>query len=380
MARKSRTPLEHVRKYVWWTTVAAAIVVAFLAALALVGAGTAAEWAVLAPATAVVLVLYIRLTLSAMPGLGVPRSGRWAEVLVLVVGAGVWWYSAGTMLWVSLPAMAIAGVAAVWVGAARWSLVWGGTVALVGLGMAAQDWSGQEVAPDGWLFGMVVITSVFACSNVLQVWLWSMVVEIDRARQLAGELAVARERLRFAADLHDIQGHHLQAIALKAELAERLIGQDDDAARVNAAEAGGLARTALRETREVVRGYRRADLSTEIGNAVEVLRAAGIDARVDGDSAAVPPPLRTLFGALVREGTTNVLRHSKAATCTVTVRVEGARVRVTLANDGVDADREPRADGSGLDGLRERFATIGGAVHTSLDGGGFRLTGEAVAP
>ncbi|MFC7613978.1 sensor histidine kinase [Actinokineospora soli] len=372
-------PLAQVRRYVWLTTLAAAVAVGMMSALILVGRGTAVDWLVFAPATAVVALLYVRLTLSAMPGLGTARTGRWDAVAAIAASGAAWWYSGFEPPWATLPAMAIAGIAAVRRGRARSAVIWGGSLGLAGVSLLVSSVA-DPPPPEGGPLLVLLITAIFAGSNVLQVWLWEVVVEIDRGRQLGAELAVARERLRFASDLHDIQGHHLQAIALKAELAERLIGHDDAAARTHAAEVGDLARTALRETRDVVRGYRRSDLATEIGNAVQVLRAAGIDAAVDGDPAAVPPPLQTLFGALVREGTTNVLRHSAADTCTVSVAVDGRRTRVTLSNDGVDPDREPRADGSGLDGLRERFATVGGALQATRDGARFQLTGEAVAP
>ncbi|GAA4417136.1 hypothetical protein GCM10023148_14910 [Actinokineospora soli] len=372
-------PLAQVRRYVWLTTLAAAVAVGMMSALILVGRGTAVDWLVFAPATAVVALLYVRLTLSAMPGLGTARTGRWDAVAAIAASGAAWWYSGFEPPWATLPAMAIAAIAAVRRRRARSAVIWGGSLGLAGVSLLVSSVA-DPPPPEGGPLLVLLITAIFAGSNVLQVWLWEVVVEIDRGRQLGAELAVARERLRFASDLHDIQGHHLQAIALKAELAERLIGHDDAAARTHAAEVGDLARTALRETRDVVRGYRRSDLATEIGNAVQVLRAAGIAAAVDGAPAAVPPPLQTLFGALVREGTTNVLRHSAADTCTVSVAVDGRRTRVTLSNDGVDPDREPRADGSGLDGLRERFATVGGALQATRDGARFQLTGEAVAP
>jgi two-component system sensor histidine kinase DesK len=237
---------------------------------------------------------------------------------------------------------------------------------------------GEDARPAMVLAAMMILALVF--TDLIQLWIWELVVKQDQGRKTAEALAVAEERLRFAADLHDIQGHHLQAIALKGELAQRLIGRDDDKARQHAGEVAELARTALRETREVVQGYRRASLGTEITNAVGVLRAAGIETTVEGDAAGVPPPLQPLFGALVREGTTNVLRHSRARRCDVLIDVVDGQVCVRLRNDGVRVDDAGGAGGSGagLAGLRERFATVGGRVEVGpTDPEGFELVGRA---
>lgn len=377
----SRSPLERVRKYTWWTLVGATALIGLLAIADIARVGfEPLRTAVLGVCAATTLVLYVRVTGSALPGLGrAPR--RWEEPLMLVASLAGWWSAMATMgdspVWSLLPASALSAMTALRRGVVRWVATWVGTAVIVGSGLVVARWAGTPMEPVAWSVAVSIMTLIFVVSNLLQVWLWAMVREIDRARHVAGELAVAQERLRFASDLHDIQGHHLQAIALKAELAERLIGHDDDAARAQAAEVGALARTALQETRDVVRGYRRAGLSTEIGNAVQILRAAGIDADVAGDAAAVPPPLQPLFGALVREGTTNVLRHSAASACTLSVTAASGRVRVELTNDGVDPDRPALGDGTGLDGLRERFATVGGSVRTAGAGGRFHLIGEA---
>lgn len=205
--------------------------------------------------------------------------------------------------------------------------------------------------------------------------LWHAVLTAEQALTTSAALAVAEERLRFAADLHDIQGHHLQAIALKAELAESLIGRDDQAARGQAAEIAELARGALGETRALVQGYRRLSLDVEMANAVGVLRAAGIDTEIDCDDVEVPQRLQPLFGALVREGTTNVLRHSHATRCAITVAMAGAAVEVRMRNDGVRHTANP--EGTGVAGLRERFGAVGGQVRAGvLPGDQFELVGS----
>ncbi|MBC6447293.1 histidine kinase [Actinokineospora sp. HBU206404] len=315
-----------------------------------------------------------------MPGLGIRGAKPWEIPATAVVAVGAWWASLTTLPlglgWAMLPASILAAVAACHTGATRWAVTVLGS-ALIGLsGLGAAKLAGTTPDdPVPWTLVISAFSVVFVLSNLIQVWLWSVIRQLDDARALAADLAVAEERLRFAAELHDVQGHHLQAIALKGELAERLIGHDDDAARTQAAAVSELARQALRETRGVVHGYRRTSLSTEIGNAVDILRAAGIAAAVDGDATLVPPALQPLFGALVREGTTNILRHTTAGVCDLVVSVADGRARVRLSNDGV----RPRTGdpGSGIDSLRERFAAIGGQLRTEDTGSRFALVGEA---
>jgi two-component system, NarL family, sensor histidine kinase DesK len=197
---------------------------------------------------------------------------------------------------------------------------------------------------------------------------------LERARQLSAELAVADERLRFAADLHDIQGHHLQVIALKGELAARLADADPARAAAEMREVQRLATKALQDTRAVVQGYRRTSLAAEIANATRVLAAAGIDARLQVDSAADSDGLsetsRNLLGLLMREATTNVLRHSRARRTEVDYRVEAGMARLRVGNDGAVA--EPSASGgTGLDMLAERLAAVGGTLTREHDGDRF---------
>ncbi|RKT54043.1 two-component system sensor histidine kinase DesK [Saccharothrix australiensis] len=328
----------------------------------------------LAVAVAVVGVQHTRYLRQAMHGVG--RGGRrtgehlatFAVALGALALAAV--NSPVPMVWYLLPAAVVAHVVSSRPTGARWVVVTGGTVAALLTGGAL--WSSNAVES---LVLPAVLMNAFVFADLAQLWFWDAVLRLDRARQTAEALAVAEERLRFAADLHDIQGHHLQAIALKGELISRLIGRDDAAARGHADEVAELARTALRETREVVQGYRRASLGTEIANAVGVLRAAGIETAVTGDASDVPPPLQPLFGALVREGTTNVLRHSLARRCAVDISVRDRQVSVRLSNDGVRPE-DAGEHGAGLAGLRERFATVGGRIEVGADGpDGFALLG-----
>lgn len=199
---------------------------------------------------------------------------------------------------------------------------------------------------------------------------------LDEARRDADELATTRERVRIAAELHDVQGHSLHAIAMHAELTERLVGTDPDAAATHARTVRTLAADALAESRTLVRGYRDADLAGELRNAAGLLRAAGADAEVDGDPATVPAVHAVLLGPVVREAATNVLRHSDPDRVRFVVRRAGDRTELEVRNDGVPDGPGPPdpSGGTGLAGVRDRIGKRGGRVEAGPDGAGtFRL-------
>ncbi|RZU63798.1 two-component system sensor histidine kinase DesK [Microterricola gilva] len=205
-------------------------------------------------------------------------------------------------------------------------------------------------------------------------WWWEIVVELDHNRRAAAELAVARERLRFASDLHDIQGHHLQVIALKSELAERLLDIDVDAARANIHETRLIAKQALEETRLLVAGYREVALDEELENAREVLAAAGADCELDVDVLPANAELHRALALTVREATTNILRHSTATRAAIRLRVTPGGCSLSISNNGVsDAGAADDSPGSGLAGLRERVAVLDGQLDAAASGDSFEL-------
>ncbi|CAM5689324.1 Histidine kinase OS=Streptomyces fumanus OX=67302 GN=GCM10018772_14180 PE=4 SV=1 [Streptomyces fumanus] len=217
--------------------------------------------------------------------------------------------------------------------------------------------------------GFLAFTSVFS------VWLLDAVYQLDEARETRARLAVAEERLRFGRDLHDVMGRNLAVIALKSELAVQLTRRGRPEAVEQMIEVQRIARESQREVRDVVRGYREADLETELTGAQGVLAAAGIDCAVTGETAGLPGPVQSALGWVVREATTNVLRHGNADRCAVTVRTTGERVVLTVENNGAGTERGP--GGSGLAGLRERLGAVGGTLTAGrADGGVFRLVAE----
>lgn len=210
---------------------------------------------------------------------------------------------------------------------------------------------------------------------ISSLWWWRVVVELDRHRVMAGELAVAQERLRFAADLHDIQGHHLQVIALKSELAERLLDLNPEAARENIRETRLIAKQALEETRSLVSGYRETSLEDELENAREVLTAAGANCELTLETLPPEPEAQQALAMTVREATTNILRHSEATHTTISMTATRGGTTLTIRNDGLDGTPSSVfvTPGTGLLGLHDRLEAVGGTLHTTMDTGLFEI-------
>ena len=194
-------------------------------------------------------------------------------------------------------------------------------------------------------------------------WMVGVVWELDRGRAAAARLAVAEERLRFSRDLHDVVGRNLSVIAVKSELAGRLAQRGEDGAAAEMQEVRRIAHDSLKEMRDVVRGYRTADLDAELAGARSVLRSAGVECRVIGDGAHLPEHAQAALGWVVREATTNVIRHSDATTCTIGLDVrsaaDGTTAVLRMETPGV-RPATTGTGGSGLTGLSERLAGVGG--------------------
>ncbi|MEU5094784.1 histidine kinase [Streptomyces sp. NPDC020996] len=226
------------------------------------------------------------------------------------------------------------------------------------------------------LTSMVLIgAGSIAATCLFSVWLLDAVYELDAARETRARLAVAEERLRFGRDLHDVLGRNLSVISLKSELAVQLARRGRPEAAEQMIEVQRIAQESQREVREVVRGYREADLGVELLGAQGVLTAAGIDCQVAADTAGLPADVQSALGWVVREATTNVLRHGDAGRCSVALRMREASVVLTVENDGVAG---PGGNGgSGLAGLRERLAAVGGKLEAGPVGAdGFRVVAE----
>ncbi len=232
--------------------------------------------------------------------------------------------------------------------------------------------------------GLVTLAAVFlagggyAAACGFSSWLLRVVQELERSRDLKARLAVAEERLRFGRDLHDVMGRNLSVIALKSELAVQLARRGRPESVDQMVEVQRIAQESQREVREVVRGYREADLRVELEGARGVLDAAGIDCAVDAPVLDLPAGVQSALGWVVRETTTNVLRHGDARRCVITLRRTAAGVLLTVENDGAgipDGAGVPGRTGSGLAGLRERLGAVGGTLEAGhVDPHSFRVT------
>jgi two-component system, NarL family, sensor histidine kinase DesK len=208
--------------------------------------------------------------------------------------------------------------------------------------------------------------------------------ELQRAREELARQAVTQERLRMARDLHDLLGHTLSLIILKSELAGRLLEKNPPAAIEQVHEVERVARQALREVREAVAGYRQRTLRGELDGARQILEAAGIGCTIEYEPQSLPSGTDLALAWVVREGVTNVIRHSRAQHCLIRITSIDGTVRAEISNDGAPCQEGPTVErGSGLSGLAERVAKEGGKLEfgrqAMSDGPGFRLKVEIPA-
>ncbi|MGI5196774.1 sensor histidine kinase [Streptomyces sp. CA-288835] len=247
------------------------------------------------------------------------------------------------------------------------------------LGTGAYSWAlGVHALAALITVGAVLLAAGFyTFMAAFSVWLLNAVYELDAARETKTRLAVAEERLRFGRDLHDVMGRNLAVIALKSELAVQLARRERPEAVEQMIEVQRIAQESQKEVREVVRGYREAELGAELAGAQGVLNAAGVNCTVTGSPAGLPPAVQSALGWVVREATTNVLRHGNAERCDVSLRVADGFVVLTVENDGAPSDSRGGSGsgtGSGLAGLRERLSVVDGTLEAGPAGGGvFRV-------
>ncbi|UKY55190.1 histidine kinase [Streptomyces inhibens] len=224
-------------------------------------------------------------------------------------------------------------------------------------------WGSFGIGYGTFLSGMVTAT-------VLN--LFDTIQELNTTRQELARSAVEKERLRFSRDLHDLLGHTLSVVVVKAEAVRRLAPRNLDAALAQAADIEAVGRQALTEIREAVTGYREGSLTTELDRARSVLEAAGIEPVVRQAGPPLPPQAGALLGWVVREGITNAVRHSGATRCEIEVHAEEERVRLTITDDGHGPVSSGAATAHGLTWLRDRVpgrdGDPGGEVTDGVDG------------
>lgn len=212
----------------------------------------------------------------------------------------------------------------------------------------------------GLLAGAFVVFTVRA-----SLWLLDVVTELDRTRNAQSALVLAEERLRFSRDVHDVLGRRLSTIAVQAELASTLARRGDASAAERMLDVRFAAHEAMREARELARGYRATNLAQELDGARSLLRSAGIDCRID--VTTVPAPWEEAAAWVVRETVTNVLRHSSASDVVITYHGRSLIVRNNGVTSGTDSG------GAGLSGLRERLAPLGATLESQRLGTDFEV-------
>jgi two-component system sensor histidine kinase DesK len=378
--------LRRLRTYTFFTVIGSGPLALFMAALFMLGSGLDGTGLALAGGAVTVSVV---LCTSA---LALHWHGRelWRQkvfwtvsLVVLVLGAAV---DAGANMELDVPVAAISDAWAAPLGLlaaqfALWSkpgkraraLIWAALTALAAGAVLAQVGLYSRVS----VFILVSLVLAVGVTVVCQLWHYQVAKELEDARGLAAELAVAEERLRFAGELHDIQGGNLQAITLKAQVARRLVPLDPERAEAEMRAVEELARAALKDTREVVGGYRKVALADEIDSAARILQSAGVQATVPDAPPSLDADTEKLLGLLVREATTNLIRHAEPTAADVSIVEIDAEVTVTITNNGAPA---PTGGGNGITMLKERFTEAGGTVEDLHDGDRFVLKGTVPKP
>lgn len=277
------------------------------------------------------------------------------------------------MLYVSVAGAALLRTVA----AAMWSLSVVGV--LVGYAIGTE---GRGEIPDVAQIAFGILLAATLVQTLKRMLGYVRILRATRT-QLA-RAAVGEERLRFARDLHDLLGHTMSLIVVKAEVVRRLVDRDPVLAASAAADIERIGRQALSEVRQAVDGYRAPDLSGELDGVRIALGDVGIVARVAQTGPTPPRPVSDVFAWVVREATTNVIRHSGAATCQIDITVDAGAATARIADNGRGTRDHPPGEatgtGVGLVGLRERLGAIGGTLTTGeRPGGGFQVVATVPA-
>jgi two-component system, NarL family, sensor histidine kinase DesK len=316
---------------------------------------------------AVLLALFVVAYVSVFAQLGCGGPTLWRDLVVVAalgVGLAAWlgpsW--SGLLIYVS---------AAIAVGL-PWRWVWPAVLGAAAVCAAVVGVHG--LLGELFFIPLLCLLTAFALQGTRH--LLSLNSQLVEARDELARNAVAEERLRFARDLHDLLGHSLSLIALKSELAGRLAERDPVRAQAEMADVEATARRALAEVRDAVSGYRQVSLAQAVAEARSALSAAGIPLRGPARIPSLPGKVDGVLGWVVREATTNVLRHSGASQVTVELATDDASAVLTVTDDG----RGPvgvLARGAGLTGLGERVEALGGRLDAGPAGArGFRLRAD----
>jgi two-component system, NarL family, sensor histidine kinase DesK len=284
---------------------------------------------------------------------------------LVIVTLGLWlpayaWAVPGQEPWAWAAGFAI--------GACALAVPLAGPIVAVGLGaMAAAGavvFDGSVVQNLGFTLGSAAVVWL---TGVVLVWLLGLVWAAEAGREAEADLVLAQERLRVSRELHDVLGHRLGIIALKAELAANLAATDPARSAAESGEIREIAAATLAEARRAVHGETVADLATQIASAELVLGSADIETTIDVDSPQVSASTSRLLAAVVREAVTNILRHSDARKVSITFDGTERGSTLVIMNDGAGRRKGGTApdgpsSGTGLAVLAARCATAGGRL------------------
>lgn len=303
-----------------------------------------------------------------------PRM-RWRTVLLpLTIGlayGGAVWVVSGIWVISAAPVLQIL-VLLHWPRGVRLRVLVAATLLLVSLWLVDTRLTFPQMTTDDatvwWPLGLFTIAT--PPLTVVSLWWWDVLMSLDRARAAEARLGATQERLRMATDVHDLQGHHLQVIALQLELAERLMPQDPSASLEQVQAARASVDAARQETRDLATRFRSVPLGDEIANAVDLLRAAGTRAKASLAPDTEHAPANVL-GPVIRETTTNVLRHGSGTWARLSLTHGGQTWRYEISNDRVAGADD--SDGSGLEGIARRVGEAGGSLEVSRGRGDFTV-------
>lgn len=217
--------------------------------------------------------------------------------------------------------------------------------------------------PRGFIVSIMAVGVPVGIASIMDGRLRRSNMQLLRKQEEVEHLARIAERERISRDLHDLLGHTLSLIAIKAELAGRLLQRDSAATAKEIKDIETTARHALAEVRSAVTGYRQSGFAQELAQARAALAAADVTLEAEVQPFAMPATAENVLALALREAVTNILRHARATRCQVSVRLEGGQIACHISDDSrLPVDREALARGNGLRGMRERVAAAGGRL------------------
>ncbi|MEN8153245.1 MAG: sensor histidine kinase [Acidobacteriota bacterium] len=219
-----------------------------------------------------------------------------------------------------------------------------------------------------WLMGLlpdlglqaVVFPFIMGIANIQMQDHWRLNKQLLKAQDEVEEIAKIAERERISRDLHDLLGHTLSVIVLKSELAGKLIHKNLKQSEQEIKEVEDISRKALSEVREVVKGFRKCGLKTELRSIKVALKAADIKYSINSTPIRVSPQIENVLSYILRESVTNIIRHSKATQCEFSILQSGPNVEITITDNGIGY--LPTKSGFGIDGMKKRVKVLGGKM------------------